>query len=83
MAKPKKANTAAKSPAPKVSNSDKLHQLLRGPTGASIAEVTKATGWLPHSARAMLTGLRKKGFTIAKAKVEGVTRYSINAQPVT
>jgi hypothetical protein len=34
-----------------------------------------ATGWLPHTTRAALTGLRKQGFAIDKAKVEGVTRY--------
>jgi hypothetical protein len=37
---------------------------------------------LPHSARAMLTGLRKKGFTLDKTRVDGVTRYAITAEPV-
>lgn len=35
------------------------------------------TGWLPHTARAVLSGLRKKGHAISKAKQDGVTRYSI------
>jgi hypothetical protein len=42
--------------------------------------MTNATGWLPHTARAMLTGFRKKGFTLGKEKVEGTTRYSIKAE---
>jgi len=36
-----------------------------------------ATGWLPHTTRAALTGLRKKGHAIARDRVEGVTRYAI------
>jgi hypothetical protein len=54
---------------------------MRRPGGASLDEMTGATGWLPHTARAMLTGFRKKGFTLAKEKVEGSTRYSITAEP--
>ena len=45
--------------------------------GATLAELVAATGWQPHSARAVLSGLRKKGHAISKAKQDGVTRYSI------
>lgn len=55
--------------------------LLRRDGGASIEDLTRATNWQPHSTRAALTGLRKKGFAIDKAKVHGVTRYSIAAEP--
>ncbi len=34
---------------------------LRRPSGASIAQLQKVTGWQPHSIRATLTGLRKQG----------------------
>lgn len=34
--------------------------------GASIDEICKATKWKPHSVRAFLTGLRKKGFVLAR-----------------
>ena len=40
------------------------------------------TNWSPqppHTTRAALTGLRKKGHTISKGKVDGVTRYTIIA----
>ena len=71
-----------KSAKPKAeSKTDKVIALMKREGGASLPEITKATGWLPHSARAVLTGLRKKGFTIEKAKVEGVTRWSITAEP--
>ena len=53
--------------------------LLRSEAGASIGELAGATGWLPHTTRAALTGLRKRGFAIATEKADGVTRYRIAA----
>ncbi|MEO6199052.1 MAG: DUF3489 domain-containing protein [Sphingomicrobium sp.] len=53
--------------------------LLRNPPGAALADLTAATGWLPHTTRAALTGLKKKGHVIAKVKVDGITRYTIAA----
>jgi DNA-binding transcriptional regulator PaaX len=38
--------------------------LQRG-DGASLAELVAATGWLPHTTRAALTGLRKRGYAVA------------------
>ena len=52
-----------------------LVEMLEREGGASLDEITAATSWLPHSARAMLTGLRKRGYTITNEKVEGVRRY--------
>ena len=69
------------SPAKGNGKNDKVIALLKRDGGASLAEITKATSWLPHSARAVLTGFRKKGFTIEKAKSDGVTRWSIMAEP--
>lgn len=46
--------------------------------GASIADLGLATGWLPHTCRAFLTGLRKKGRQLERAKREdGVTIYKL------
>ena len=53
--------------------------LLRSDAGATIGELAGATGWLPHTTRAALTGLRKRGFAIATEKAEGATRYRIAA----
>ena len=72
-----KPAAAAKSP----SKNDTVIALLKRDGGASLAEITTATSWQPHSARAVLTGLRKKGYSIEKAKADGVTQWSITAEP--
>ena len=56
-----------------------ITRLLTRSCGASLDELVAATGWQPHTTRAALTGLRKKGHTLTKDKVDGVTRYSIAA----
>ena len=53
--------------------------MLNREIGASQAELTAATGWLPHTVRAALTGLRKRGLNITYVKIDGVTRYTIAA----
>lgn len=63
------------------SKTEKVLALLQRDGGASINEITETTDWQPHSARAVLTGFRKKGIAIEKAKVDGVTHYSIAAEP--
>jgi Protein of unknown function (DUF3489) len=53
-------------------------ELLSRPEGAGIDDLTAATGWLPHTTRAALTGLRQKGYALAKSKGEdGRTIYRI------
>lgn len=49
------------------SKSEVVLALLGREEGASSAELIDATGWLPHSMRAALTGLRKKGHAIERA----------------
>lgn len=49
-------------------------QMLQRPDGATIAQIVAATGWLPHTTRAALTGLKKKGHEIASEKAEGEER---------
>jgi hypothetical protein len=39
--------------------------LLERDRGATIAELIAATGWLSHTTRAALTGLRKRGYAVA------------------
>jgi hypothetical protein len=43
----------------------RLIALLERDHGATIAELIAATGWLAHTTRAALTGLRKRGFAVA------------------
>jgi len=53
--------------------------MLAAPGGATLDELVAATSWLPHTTRAALTGLRKKGHTLTSEKVDGVRRYRIAA----
>ena len=80
MSTSKKQNTAT-TKTKGASKSEQVLALLRQPGGASIGEITGATNWQPHSARAVLTGFRKKGYGLDKAKFDGVTRYSIASEP--
>jgi hypothetical protein len=50
-------------------------KLLSSAKGASISEIAQATGWQGHSCRAFLTGLRKKGHSIIRAKRKDDTSY--------
>jgi hypothetical protein len=42
--------------------------LLRREGGVTIDELSTAMNWLPHSTRAVLTGLRKRGILVARRK---------------
>lgn len=64
---------------PKVGKTERVLALLRREEGATLAEITEATGWLPHSTRAALTGLRKKGHAIEKTRRADVTCYAVKA----
>jgi len=44
--------------------------LLKRDSGATLDELIGATGWLPHTTRAGLTGLRQKGCVLTKSKNE-------------
>ena len=54
-----------------------VFELLQREGGATINELMAVTGWLPHTTRAALTGLRKKGHVLDKTKRDGATCYSI------
>ena len=56
-----------------------LVSMLQGRNGVPLTAIIQATGWLPHSARAALTGLRKKGYAIVRTKIDSETRYMISA----
>jgi len=57
-----------------------VEDLLTRSDGASLDDLCQATGWLPHTCRAFLTGLRKKGKAIERSKREdGVTVYNLAA----
>ena len=45
-----------------------ISALLQRPQGVTMTELTAATGWLEHSVRAALTGLRKEGHEVTHTK---------------
>jgi hypothetical protein len=44
--------------------------MLTKDKGATLAALVEATGWLPHTTRAAMTGLRKRGFAIVRTRHE-------------
>jgi hypothetical protein len=58
-------------------------ELLQQDRGATINELMEATGWLPHTSRAALTGLRKRGFAVAldRSDKERGSIYRIEKDP--
>ncbi len=62
---------AAKPP----SKQQQLASLLVRDEGATLDEMIAVTGWLPHTTRAALTGLQKKGYALSSDKVGGVRTY--------
>jgi hypothetical protein len=48
----------------------KIVKLMSRPKGATLDEMIEATDWLPHTTRAALTGLRKRGFSLERIKDE-------------
>lgn len=57
-------------PKPKQTKIDKVTAMLRQPAGATLEALCKATGWQPHSARAALSVLRRKGAEIERRPSE-------------
>lgn len=73
------------SPAPEapISKRDRILALLSRREGATLAELTAATGWQPHSVRGFLAGTVKKklGLPLVSSKAEGqLRRYRIEAK---
>jgi hypothetical protein len=65
--------------APRVTKTSTVVALLSQPAGATLPELITATGWLPHTTRAALTGLRKRGHVIVRYSRDGATCYRIDA----
>lgn len=69
-------------PAPVTPNKTGLMvQLLTRTEGASIAAMSEATGWLPHSVRGFMAGTLKKklGMTVTSEKLDGLRIYRATA----
>jgi len=55
--------------------------MLSAEAGATIGELMAATGWLEHSTRAALTGLRRRGYglSLTRRERDGASVYRIEA----
>lgn len=70
--------------APGETKSANITRLLSRKTGADLTSLQKATGWQAHSVRAVLSTLRKAGYTIDRTppKTGGTGgAYRITAAP--
>ena len=76
------SNTPAADPAPRPRSTKTVTvlKLLSRAKGATLAEIMEATAWQPHSTRAFLTGLRKKGKVLLReSRPTGETNWRIEA----
>ena len=69
----------AKAVAPRTSKIDTLVEMMRAKHGASIEQLSKATGWQNHSVRGAISGNVKKklGLNVTSERVKGVRIYRI------
>ena len=69
--KPKAATKTASAPRAE-SKQSQLIAMLRQPDGATIVEIAKALGWLPHTVRGAIAGALKKklGLKVESEKVD-------------
>jgi hypothetical protein len=49
----------------------RMIDLLQRRGGATIPTLIEATGWQPHTTRAALTGLRKRGYVVVRERSDG------------
>lgn len=63
----------------RISKTDAVLTLLQRERGATLTDLIAATGWLPHTIRAAMTGLRRKGYAIVRGAHDGVTVWTIAA----
>jgi len=65
------------------SKQDQLIALLSKPNGARISVIVERLGWQAHTARAAVSGLRKRGFEVATSKSPktGEIVYAIRTRP--
>lgn len=73
------ADTAPVASAIRITKAAAVTKLLSRNRGATLAEIMVMTSWQPHSSRAFLTGLRKKGRVLIKeARKNGETAYRLS-----
>jgi len=62
-----------------VTKAKRVTRILLRARGATLTEIVDETSWRPHSARAFLSGLRKRGILLVKEeRKSGETSYRID-----
>ncbi|MDE3175017.1 MAG: DUF3489 domain-containing protein [Pseudomonadota bacterium] len=51
---------------------DRVLKMLDRPEGATLEAMANATGWLPHTTSAALTGLRRRGYILERSRDDAV-----------
>lgn len=70
--------TARSKPARKTATRQaQLHKLLIRISGVTIAQIEKAFGWQPHTARAAISAQRKAGHVIERSESDNGSVYRI------
>jgi Protein of unknown function (DUF3489) len=64
---------AAFAPPRRETKIDHVVKMLSQPEGATLEAIIKATGWLPHTTYAALTGLRKRGYALERSRNDKVS----------
>lgn len=77
-ARPASAVTEDKSQSNPRTKASMLIEMLKREEGATLEQMAAATGWLPHTTRAALSGLKKKGHEVTSTKAEGVRIYRVS-----
>jgi hypothetical protein len=73
------AAEAGQTPPRKGSKLASVMALLSRADGATIDALTKATGWLPHTTRAAITGVHKRGYSVVLDRsADGASVYRLS-----
>jgi hypothetical protein len=68
-------------PTPRVGTKQALViSMLSAKSGVTLDDLIEATGWLPHTTRAALTGLRQKGFSIERTREQNASVYRLSGK---
>ena len=78
--RPSRKVSAAVNPVkPPMTKRDRLRERLEQADGVSLAQLAKEFGWQPHTVRAAISGLRKRGLDVQRGAGDASSVYRIVA----